>query len=73
MKYLMLLIFLTGCATLNNTATIKKTETGVKFETSRPASMTMEEDGKKYTYDSKAESLISKIVSILTLGAIGAK
>ena len=62
-----------SCATLNNTATIKETEKGVVFKTNQSVSMSMEKDGKKYTYDSKAESLMSKIVSILTLGAIGVK
>ena len=72
-KYLSLLIFLIGCVTLSNTATIEKTETGVKITVSQPASVTMEKDGEKYTFDSKSESLISKIVSILTFGAIGAR
>lgn len=72
-KYLsiILVLFLTSCASLSNTATIERTETGVTITVSQPASVTMEKDGEKYTFDSKSESLISKIVSIFTLGLVG--
>ena len=76
MKYVILSIFLltvTGCATLNNTATINKTPSGVEFNTSQPCEMTMKEDNVEYTYNGKAESLISKIISVLTLGVISTR
>lgn len=75
MKYLILIlvILLSGCASLNGTAKITETAKGVEFETSRPAKMTMEKDGATYTYDSQAPSIMSKIMGALTLGVVGTR
>lgn len=73
MRYLLLLIFLVGCATLSSTGKIIKTEKGVEFETDRPAKMSMKKGDTEYIYDSQSESWFSKVMGILTLGAMGAK
>jgi len=68
-----LLPFIISCASLNGNASIKETATGVKFSASRPVEMSMEKDGKKYSYSSKSESLLSKIGTALGLGVVGAR
>ena len=67
-----ILMGLMGCSSVNGTALIRKTKTGVKFESSRPAKMTMKEGDNEYTYDSQAPSLLSRIMSAVTLGVVGA-
>ena len=66
-------MFISGCAHLNNTATIAKTETGVKFNTSQPCEMSLKEGETEYKYNGKSESWFSKVMGILTLGAVGAR
>ena len=84
MKYIILsLLLLTGCSfTKTNeiskkityyTASIEETEKGVEFTMKKPGKVTMEKGDIEYTYDSKAESWFSKVMGILTLGAVGAK
>ena len=84
MRYLILILFCLSsisCATLKgtakdtvtNTSTIEKTKTGVKFITSKPCEMTMKEGETEYHFNGKSESLIHKIISILTLGAISTR
>ena len=53
------------------TASIEETEKGVTFTAKKPTKMSLKREGVEYHFDSQSESLISKIVSILTLGAIG--
>lgn len=75
MRIVMLLVcavLLCGCASVQGTASIRKTETGVEFESSRPSKMTMKEGEVEYTYDSQAPSLLSRIMSAVTLGVVGA-
>lgn len=67
-----ILMGLMGCASVKGTALIKKTEKGVEFEASRPVKMTMKEGESEYTYDSQAPSLLSRIMSAVTLGVVGA-
>ena len=75
-KLLIIILFFMSsisCATLKSTGTITKTSNGVKFETDRPAKMTMEKDGETYTYDSQTPSLLSRIMSAVTLGVVGTR
>ena len=76
MKKLLILplICLMGCASINGVATIKEIKGGVEFNAKKEATMSMEKaDGTKYNYTSQSESLLSKIVSVLSLGIVGAK
>ena len=66
----LLMALLVGCQTLQGAGQIKETEQGVEFSTNRPAKMTWKKDTTEYSYDSQKESLISKIISILTLGVV---
>ena len=72
-RLLLVISLLSGCASLTQQGKITEVDKGVVFETARPAKMTMEKNGATYTYDSQAESITSKIISILTLGAISTK
>jgi len=67
------LIFLTGCSSFDGTAHILTHKDGVMFTASRPTKMTMIKDGVTYTYDSQAPSLLSRILSAMTLGAVGGR
>lgn len=83
MIYLLFLFCLSSisCATLKgtaketvtNTSTIEKTETGVKFNTSKPCDMSMKEGETEYKYSGKVESWFSKVMGILTLGVVGVR
>ena len=70
---IVLVLFLTSCASLKNKATIEKTSTGIMFTASQPCEMSMKEGETEYKFDGKSESLFSKIISIFTLGMVGRK
>ena len=62
-----------GCASVQGTATITKTDKGVKFTASRPTKMSMKNDDGEYHFDSQTPSLLSRIMSTITLGAMGTR
>ena len=66
----LMILSLTGCATVKGTGVITVVDDGVEFTSSKPAKMTMKQGDTEYTYDSQSEGLISKIISMLTLGAV---
>ena len=70
---LLIVLLLSGCTTLVNKATITKTKTGVVFTADQPCEMSIKEGDIEYLYNGKSESWISRIVSILTLGALSKK
>lgn len=72
----LLLVGFMGCASLRkigSTATIVTTDNSVTFTASRPTKMTMKDGEKEYTFDSQTPSLLSRIMSAVTLGAVGGR
>lgn len=76
MKKLVLLglVLVAGCASIAGTGSIVINRPGnmVTFTSSRQAKMTWKEGNKEYIYDSQAPSLLQRIMSAVTLGAMGA-
>lgn len=72
---LVFLIVLTagGCAALPGTASIERTVNGVKFDASRPTEMSLKDGDIEYHFNSQSPSLLSRIMSAVTLGAIGTR
>ena len=66
----LLSLLIMGCATLSPTSTITVKDDGVTFSSSRPAKMSLKKGDTEYTYDSQAESFFSKLMGVLTLGAM---
>lgn len=73
------LLFSGGCASLrnaspvSNTSSILEIENGVEFTANKPQKMTYKKGDAEYTFDSQAESWISKILSVLSIGWLGTK
>ncbi len=81
MRYLLLVLLLTGCASTtplaNTTSTITITQEDNKeiidFNHSDKEKMTFKRGDMEATYSSETQSLMSRIMSALTLGVMGAK
>lgn len=63
-------VILAGCSTIDNKSSIVQTTTGVEFDANHMVEMSMEKDGIKYHYNSQSPSLLSRIMSAITLGAV---
>ncbi|MCK5602438.1 hypothetical protein KAR91_11225 [Candidatus Pacearchaeota archaeon] len=66
-------VLLQGCSAVTGTASINRVGNTVTFSSTRPTAMAWEEDGVKVSYDSQSESFMSKLLSIVGLGALGAR
>ncbi len=77
MKYLLLsaLFVLTGCASIKGLKdpSITVLTNRVEFHSSKSIDMSYKKGDEEYKYSSKSDSLLSKIVTALGLGVIGAR